>query len=149
MPVFGKSLFETVLDGLDVAEEEAEEALPARRMTGLGATLLAGISSDGNADRSDYADLYSDFGEGLPLFPPDAAPQTPAWLDRLSLEDVSEDLGLSDCRSESELRERRRLFARTNHPDMVHPDFRAPATTRMTTANRLIDDAISRLGRQG
>ena len=144
MPVFGKSLFETVLDGLEPEEQDEEDLSPARRMTGLGATLLAGVS-DG-PHHGDFADLYADFGEGLPVFPMDVPPQPPAWLDRLSKEEVSQDIDLSNCKSDAELRERRRSFARGNHPDVVHPDYRGPATIRMTIANRLIDDAISALG---
>jgi hypothetical protein len=144
MPVFGKSLFETVLDGLEPEEQEEEDPGPARRMTGLGATLLAGMG--GELDHGDFADLYSDYGEGLPVFPVDVPPQPPAWLDRLSIEEISEDLDLTNCKSDWELKDRRRVFARSNHPDVVHPDYRGPATIRMTIANRLIDDAISRLG---
>lgn len=146
MPVFGKSLFETVLDGLEPEEQEEEDVAPARRMTGLGATLLAGRSDGNDPDHGDFADLYSDFGEGLPVFPTDASPQPPAWLGRLSKEEISQDLDLSNCKSDAEIRERRRSFARGNHPDVVHPDYRGPATIRMTIANRLIDDAISMLG---
>lgn len=145
MPVFGKSLFETVLDGLEPEEHEEEDAGPARRMTGLGATLLTGVLDSDGPDRGDFADLYSDFGEGLPVFAADAPPQPPAWLGRLSRDEISQELDLSTCKSEADLRERRRSFARNNHPDVVHPDFRGPATTRMTIANRLIDDAISKL----
>jgi hypothetical protein len=146
MPVFGKSLFETVLDGLETEEQEEEDFTPARRMTGLGATLLAGVSDGGGPDHGDFADLYSDFGEGLPIHPADALPQPPAWLERLSREEIMRDLDLSNCKSDADLRERRRSFARGNHPDVVHPDYRGSATIRMTIANRLIDDAISALG---
>jgi hypothetical protein len=146
MPVFGKSLFETVLYGLRPEEQEEEEAAPAQRMTGLGATLLAGLSDGDAPHHGDFTDLYSDFGEGLPVFPVDAPPQPPAWLGRLSKEEVAEDLDLTNCKSDAELRERRRSFARRNHPDAVHSDYRNSATIRMTIANRLIDDAISQLG---
>lgn len=146
MPVFGKSLFETVLDGLEPEEQDEEDVSPARRMTGLGATLLAGVSDRDGPDHGDFADFYSDFGEGLPVFPVDAPPRPPAWLGRLSKEEINQDLNLSNCKSDGDLRERRRSFARNNHPDVVHPDYRGPATIRMTIANRLIDDAISMLG---
>jgi len=145
MPVFGKSLFETVLDGLEPEEQDEEEVSPARRMTGLGATLLTGVLDSDGTDRGDFADLYSDFGEGLPVFAADAPPLPPVWLERLSRDEISQELNLTACKSETDLRERRRSFARNNHPDVVHPDYRGPATIRMTIANRLIDDAISKL----
>jgi hypothetical protein len=146
MPVFGKSLFETVLDGLEPEEQGEEDAGPARRMTGLGATLLTGVSANYGPDRGDFADLYSDFGEGLPVFASDAPPQPPVWLERLSGDEISQELNLSTCTSEADLRERRRSFARNHHPDVVHPYYRGTATIRMTIANRLIDDAIAKLG---
>lgn len=149
MPVFGKTLFETVLDGLDTDAETAGEEQSVRRMPDLGAAFLRASSNTVDPDHGDFADLYSDYGEGLPVLPQDILAQPPAWLDRLSGAEIEEDLALSTCKTEPDLRERRRAFARANHPDMVHPDFRARATTRMTTANRLIDDAISKLGRQG
>ena len=44
----------------------------------------------------------------------------------------------------AEIRERRRAFARENHPDSVSEEFRAPATVRMTIANRLVETALPR-----
>ena len=149
MPVFGKSLFETVLDGLPVQHEEGEEFAPPRRANGMSAAFLSGIASAEPSDRGDFADLYSDFGESPPPFPVDGPPDPPSWLERLSSEEIARDLDLSNCSTDADFRERRRAFARANHPDTVHPDFRGQATIRMTTANRLIDDAIDRLGRQG
>lgn len=149
MPVFGKTLFETVLDGLETDEEDAGEEQSVRRMPDLGAAFLRATSDAAGPDHGDFADLYSDFSEGLPIVRQDFSPQPPVWLDRLSGVEIEEDLALSSCKTEPDLRERRRTFARANHPDMVHPDFRGPATTRMTIANRLIDDAISKLSRQG
>jgi hypothetical protein len=46
--------------------------------------------------------------------------------------------------SRSEIRDRRRAFARENHPDSVPEEFRAAATVRMTIANRLVETALGR-----
>ena len=149
MPIFGKSLFETVLDGLDADDvDEEEEIQPARRMTGAGATFLAGLPGESGVDQGDFAGLYSDFAETPPVPGDVAPPARPLWLLRLLPGEIEDDLGLTPGLTEAELRERRRIFARANHPDMMHLDFREPATIRMTVANRLIDDAIAALGRQ-
>nr|WP_299498134.1 hypothetical protein [uncultured Rhizobium sp.] len=73
------------------------------------------------------------------------APIKPPHLERLTVEQIAEDLQLQDHDSRDVLQERRRLFAKHNHPDTVHTDFREPANTRMKIANLLIDEAMRRL----
>lgn len=144
MPVFGKTLFETVLDGIEVEEVEDDEDLPVRppRVT---AHFLADTSFTDRADRRPLGELYEDFGE-----PPDIepvlpiAPEPPAWLDRLTEQNVIDDLGLVAGMAKSEIKERRRAFARGNHPDRVAQEFREAATIRMTIANRLVETALRR-----
>ena len=75
---------------------------------------------------------------------PPAPPPPPIWLERLSPEEVAEDLGLAPTDDRERLQERRRAFARDNHPDRVAEDHREAATVRMKIANRLIDEAINR-----
>ena len=73
-----------------------------------------------------------------------APPVAPDWIDRLSEADVAEDLGLAASMSVTEIKARRRSFARLNHPDRVAEAFREAATVRMTIANRLIEQALRR-----
>ena len=144
MPVFGKSLFETVLDGITEEEVEEEES-PISRSPRVSVHFLAdtAIADDAQADRDParaFCALYEDFG---PLPDREFAPPTvPDWLERLSESEVAEDLGLVAGMSASEIRSLRRSFARLNHPDGVAECFRAAATIRMTTANRLIEQAL-------
>jgi hypothetical protein len=145
MPVFGRSLFETVLEGMDREEEPVEETgaayAPPR---GLGASF-AGLAEDkveGSAQtdiRSDWSDLFEGYA------PPPKLRAPPAWLDRLSDAEIAEDLALDGCRDLAEIRDRRRTFALSNHPDRVGADYRDAATRRMMIANQLIDAALSRL----
>lgn len=145
MPVFGKTLFETVLDGMDVEDvDEDEEESPVRRPR-VTAHFLADTSFSDRADRRPLGELYEDFGEppsAEPASPP--APEPPAWLDRLSEHEVIDDLGLAPGMTKSEIREKRRAFARGNHPDRVTEQFREAATIRMTIANRLVEAALRR-----
>ena len=46
--------------------------------------------------------------------------------------------------TKAEIREKRRAFARGNHPDRVGEEFRDAATIRMTIANRLVEAALRR-----
>ena len=146
MPVFGKSLFETVLDGMAVEEVEEDDA-PIQRSPRVAAHFLAdtaisddvpGVRDPGRA----FGTLYENFDPPPPAEP--EPPAVPAWLERLSEAEIAEDLGLTDGMSLSEIKARRRSFARLNHPDGVAEAFREAATIRMTIANRLIEQALRR-----
>jgi hypothetical protein len=149
MPIFGKSLFETVLDGIEVEEVEEEDA-PILRGPRVAAHFIADTATFERPESRALGALYDDFSEPLVGLPEDGAPdvldvpEPPTWLDRLSDREVNDDLGLSDGMSPAEIRERRRAFARNNHPDRVHEDFRSAATVRMTIANRLAETALRR-----
>lgn len=145
MPVFGKSLFETVLDGMDVEEDEEDEAESPVRRPRVTAHFLADTSFTDRAEQRPLGALYEDFGEPPPAEPEaPPSPEPPAWLDRLTEQDVIDDLGLAPGMSKAEIRERRRVFARSSHPDRVTEEFRAAATIRMTIANRLVEAALRR-----
>lgn len=144
MPIFGKSLFETVLDGIeaDLPEEEEEEAAPPRSPR-VVAHFLADTSFSEREEERPLGTLYEDFGDP-PLPEPELplSPEPPDWLERLSDLEISEDLGLASGMTRAQIRERRRAFALGNHPDRVAEEFRAPATIRMTVANRLVETAL-------
>lgn len=152
--LFGKSLFQSVVDRLgEEAEEQAESEEPSFRINGLAAGFVpsarhqpADNAEAGIDQRLDaYLSLMPDEQEGgFEEEKPPAPPPRPDWADRLSPEDIACDLGLSPQDDRERLQERRRAFARDNHPDTVAEEFRDAATTRMKVANRLIDDAINR-----
>lgn len=69
-------------------------------------------------------------------------PQIPAHLTRLSEPEIAEELSLSEKDDEAALNEKRRRFAKANHPDGTEPQWRDRATIRMKIANLMIDTAI-------
>jgi len=140
MPMFGKSLFETVLEGLSepVEEEEDEVSVPVRGFNG------GFVGRDWSAKPEIDIDPSLLF-DGFPPDPIPVEPVIPEWIGRLSNEEIAEDLALRDCRTEQDLRDRRRMFARDNHPDRVPPDYTNQATHRMMIANQLIDAALAKL----
>lgn len=145
MPVFGRSLFETVLEGMDRDEEPVEDigagyAAPCGlRVSFVGFAEETDETETSHKARSDWAELFDDYA------PPPKLEEPPVWRDRLSDAEIAEDLALDQCRSAAEIRERRREFALANHPDRVRADYRDAATRRMMIANQLIDAALARL----
>ncbi|MDH4440845.1 MAG: hypothetical protein QE284_10725 [Rhizobium sp.] len=151
--LFGKSLFQSVIDRL--AEEEAEvpedvgATEPRFRIDGLGASYaperVEATLVDDSRRRDAYLFLMRD---EVPEEPPEPAipiePQKPDWLGRLSIEEIATDLAITAKDDRETLQERRRAFARLNHPDRIHADFRDQATTRMKIANILVDEALLR-----
>jgi hypothetical protein len=71
-------------------------------------------------------------------------PVMPAHLGRTSPEAVALELAISSRDTLLTLNDKRRTFAKSNHPDGVDPLFRDKATIRMKIANLLIDEAIRR-----
>ncbi|MFD1745799.1 hypothetical protein ACFSE1_10040 [Rhizobium helianthi] len=151
--LFGRSVFQSILTRLDGEEEEAEPAAPQSfRVSGLTSGFVAETTP--TAAALPQADLaYFDVLE-FPApepEPPVLAPEPPAMPDhllRLTEAEIAEDLCLAKEDTPDLLQEKRRNFAKLNHPDRIHPNFRAEATTRMTIANMLIDRAIARQSRR-
>ncbi|EHS51718.1 hypothetical protein PDO_1742 [Rhizobium sp. PDO1-076] len=143
--LFGKSLFQSVVDRLaDEEEDEVEVPEPSFRVSGLSTSFATEKieASPVNAGLRQDAYLFL-MSQGEPV--ETKAPIKPPHLERLTVEQIAEDLQLQDHDSRDVLQERRRLFAKHNHPDTVHTDFREPANTRMKIANLLIDEAMRRL----
>lgn len=165
--LLGQSIFQSVLTRLEEEEKEAgDTALEDAdfRIRGLGAGFVTpdGRPTATEIDTGAYFDYLADW-----LAPPadakttetDAAfdaddahihaatPAMPPHLFRLSEEEITEDLALSPKDTDVTLAEKRRQFAKLNHPDRVGPAFRENATTRMKIANLLIDRALASRGR--
>lgn len=149
--LFGKSLFQSVVDRLDEEAEVTTIEEPAFRINGLPAGFVAqpqapsfAAADSGPDQRLDaYLFMMPEDGEDQEA-EPDPPPPPPVWLSRLSAEEVKQDLGIQPSDDRDRLQERRRSFARDNHPDRVPGDYRDAATLRMKIANGLIDEAISR-----
>ncbi|WP_349956053.1 hypothetical protein [Rhizobium sp. ZPR3] len=152
--LFKQSLFQSVLDRLDSEEEVTEKEEAAHRIRGLNvsfaATVLGGETP--GAQRPDEA--YRDnLGDPIILPDPEPAPQEPEppvmpeYLSRTSREEVAAELAITPDLTREALQEKRRSFAKANHPDSVAALFREQATTRMMLANQLVDEAIRRLRR--
>ncbi|MDK4711604.1 hypothetical protein [Rhizobium sp. CNPSo 4039] len=154
--LFKQSLFQSVLDRLDSEEEPAEEEEAAHRIRGLNvsfaATVLGGETPDAHRPDEAYRDNLGD-PIMLPELEPEPAPQKPEppimpeHLARTSREEVAAELAITSDLTREALQEKRRSFAKANHPDSVAALFREQATIRMTLANQLIDEAIRRLRR--
>lgn len=150
--LFGKSLFQSVVERLAEEAEDADAApvVTAYRVSGLSSGFVAESVDHGPAATfhlDAYLALMPDpMPEPMPA-PPAAPvrPVMPSHLARLSIEQIAEDLDLKAEDDRETLGEKRRAFARHNHPDRYHPDFRDMATTRMKIANLLVDEAIRRL----
>ena len=154
--LFGQSVFQSVLTRLH-EEEKQEEAGPASspfRVAGLNTSFVAATvdapSTVGSAGASAYLDYLADPGE-LPSSKEEdqlraAEPEpVPEHLLRLSAEEIAADLGITPDDTAETLAEKRRRFAKENHPDLVPAALRDNATLRMKTANLLIDRAIKDL----
>ncbi|WP_105400376.1 MULTISPECIES: hypothetical protein [Neorhizobium] len=152
--LFGQSVFQSVLTRLkqEHSEDEAEEAGTGFRIKGLGMGFVA-PQDDGPVVTATGTEAYFAFLpdvteiaiESLLTQEEPPAPVIPAHLLRLTTEEVAAELDITAADTEATLGEKRRHFAKANHPDGVAPEFRENANTRMKTANLLIDTAIKGL----
>ncbi|TAX35815.1 hypothetical protein [Rhizobium leguminosarum] len=153
--LFGQSVFQSVLERLKAEDETAEdaEAPAAHRVSGLGTGLafdvMEGVSAASQRVGQAYFDnLDLDAAAGVVEKPaPPAEPVMPDHLVRTTPQEVAAELAISAADTPLTLREKRRAFARANHPDGVDLPFRDNATKRMMLANLLIDEALRRLSR--
>lgn len=152
--LFGQSVFQSVLERLKAEEETEEdaEAPAAHRVSGLGTGLafdvMEGVSAASQRVGQAYFDnLELDTAVETPTPPPEPEPVMPDHLTRIAPEEVAAELAISAADTPQTLGEKRRAFARANHPDSVAPPFRDNATKRMMLANLLIDEALRRIGR--
>ncbi|AHG46442.1 hypothetical protein RLEG12_25795 [Rhizobium leguminosarum bv. trifolii CB782] len=151
--LFGQSVFQSVLERLKAEDETAEEveAPAGHRVSGLGTGLafdvLEGVSVASQRVGQAYFDNLEHEPAGVeqpaPALPPE--PVMPDHLTRTTPQEVAAELAISAADTPLTLSEKRRAFARANHPDSVALPFRDNATKRMMLANLLIDEALRRL----
>jgi hypothetical protein len=164
--LFGQSVFQSVLDRLDEEEHDTSARVEpaAHRIQGLNSgfatTVLEGVSAASARPDQAYMDNLGWDAPAPPDAVPPATPQAiapsaepdtppepvmPAHLTRIRPEQIAAELSISSRDTPHSLSEKRRAFAKANHPDGVAPPFRENATTRMKIANLLIDEATRRL----
>ncbi|MFA1671314.1 hypothetical protein ACDY97_00465 [Rhizobium mongolense] len=160
--LFGQSVFQSVLERLK-AEEESEdeaEASVAHRVhgftTGLAFDVIEGVSAASQRAGQAYLDNLEletpvagadEDIQAQPLAEPEPKPVMPEHLARTAPADIAAELSITAADTLQTLNEKRRAFAKSNHPDRVAPAFRENATKRMMLANLLIDEAVRRRGR--
>lgn len=143
--LFGRSIFESVVERLSAEEAEKAENTDAAvhyRVSGLNTGFVQETGHSQHADADWAKGQYLDLMEDGPWQP--ALPEMPAHLQRLSDDEIAADLGLSSDDDMAALQAKRRAFAMTNHPDRVPVCFIDAAHTRMTIANRMVDEALQR-----
>lgn len=152
--LFKQSLFQSVLDRLDSEEDASEKEEVAHRIRGLNVSFAATVPG-GETPEPHRADEAYRENLGDPIIQPEPEPAPkepeppvmPEHLSRTSREEVAAELAITSDTTLHSLHEKRRGFAKANHPDSVAAPFREQATARMTLANQLIDEAIRRLSR--
>ena len=146
--LFGQSVFQSVVERLkqEKEEEEAEASPPAgHRIAGFSSGFVVDTHIEAPQPANGNLDAYLAFLAD-PAPPPEPQPEPmPAHLEKTALADVSAELAIQETDTAATLAEKRRAFARLNHPDGVKPQFRHNATLRMTAANLLIDQALRML----
>lgn len=145
--LFGKSLFESVLDRLrQEREPEDEDGMPAAQpsLSAFGGGFVGAVFEPASDHRGSLDRGYRDALDGIDA-PPPPEPQIPPHLLRLTLAEISEDLALAPDDTVQILQDKRRAFARKNHPDGFSEPYRDKANIRMTVANLMVDEALRRL----
>lgn len=154
--LFKQSLFQSVLDRLDAEDDISEKEEAAHRIRGLNVSFAATVPGGETPEAHRADEAYRD-NLGDPVSQPEPQPEPapkepeppvmPEHLLRTSREEVAAELAITSDTTIHSLHEKRRSFAKANHPDSVAAPFREQATARMTLANQLIDEAIRRLSR--
>ncbi|MFK0384221.1 hypothetical protein [Agrobacterium sp. NPDC090273] len=153
--LFGQSVFQSVIERLkreaDENTAEGDEVPVNYRVGGMTSGFVINTETSERQPGNSGMEAYMAFLADAPP-PPEPEPEPepdpmPTYLEKTSLEDVANELDITERDTLATLTEKRRRFARLNHPDSVRPQFRQNATLRMTAANLLIDQAIRMLRR--
>ncbi|TCU17045.1 hypothetical protein [Rhizobium sullae] len=158
--LFGQSVFQSVLERLKAEEESEDEASVAHRVhgfsTGLAFDVMEGVSAASQRTGQGYLDNMEPETPAAaadeeirpqPVAEPEPEPVMPEHLARTASAEIAAELAITAVDTLQTLNEKRRAFAKSNHPDRVAPAFRENATKRMMLANLLIDEAMRRRGR--
>jgi hypothetical protein len=153
--LFGQSIFQSVLERLKAEEETAGEAeeVAAHRVsgfpTGLAFDVMEGVSAASQRVGEAYFDNLGaePAVEEAPAPVPEPEPVMPEHLARTAPQEIASELAISADDTLQTLNEKRRAFAKANHPDGIAEPFRDNANRRMMIANLLIDEALRRLPR--
>ena len=153
--LFGQSVFQSVLERLKAEDgmDEDAQAPAAHRVPGLGTGLafdvMEGVSAASQRVGQAYFDnLDLDPAAAIaeePAAAPPPEPVMPDHLARIAPEEIAAELAIAAADTQQTLNEKRRAFAKANHPDGVAEPFRNNANRRMMIANLLIDEAMRRL----
>jgi hypothetical protein len=159
--LFGQSVFQSVLERLDAQEAGAGESDGSRshRIQGLNSSFAAAVREGISAasmrpdqayiDNLEFNDVpIADVTPVVESAETEPPPVMPSHLTRTAPEEVAAELAISSADTPHSLSDKRRSFAKANHPDGIAPAFRHNATARMMIANLLIDEALRRLSRQ-
>lgn len=150
--ILGQSTFESVLDRLDKERADAPQSSSAAwtRIRGLNAGFVGtGSEPESLHDRQQLHAAYLAHSSDVSV-PPGSDVSAPApkpaidvsIFERLSREEIVNDIKLQPSDTRAELQLKRRNFARLNHPDRAPEEWRDAATIRMKIANQLIDEAL-------
>lgn len=151
--MFGKSVFESVLERLRAEADDANVsedagAAPSGTYHGplppFGAFANGAAFTSANRAAAAYRDILRDSVDERLGTTPTATPDLPPHLLRTAPEEVAADLGLTGEETRAQLTALRRAFARDNHPDGVPAELRSNATRRMMIANMLLDETLRR-----
>lgn len=147
--LFGQSIFQSVLERLKEEDAGKAEEPAAHRVpgfpTGLAFDVMEGVSAASQRVGQAYFDNLGPEPTIAAPPPPEPEPVMPAHLARIAPEEIASDLSISSADTQQTLNEKRRAFAKANHPDGVAEPFRDNANRRMMIANLLIDEAMRRL----
>ncbi|MBY3186454.1 hypothetical protein HFO24_33205 [Rhizobium laguerreae] len=158
--LFGQSVFQSVLERLKAEDQTDEDAeAPAdHRVSGLATGLafdvmaldvMEGVSAASQRVGQAYFDnLELDPAAAIAEEPaplPEPKAVMPDHLARIAPEEIAAELAIAAADTQQTLNEKRRAFAKANHPDGVAQPFRDNANRRMMIANLLIDEAMRRL----
>lgn len=171
--LLGRSVFQSVVDRLQSESHAEGDTLPSPQQNSkprINSDFLFDQLNQGDIDAEsvDPAKAYRDFAwEGEMHTPPsecaetinseptpvDVTPEPEtqplakdySYLEKTQPSDIKIELKIEKLTSIEALNNKRRKFARDNHPDLVPETYRENANLRMTVANQLIDQAIKQL----